>query len=88
MGRLPDCRDVGSLNRQVEKMGGVADAKRPKMLHVEHGETIWASSRRILALFDSVDCVSQRMGCMSGPEGYTFLNSYVSFLIPYLAENP
>ena len=57
VGRLPYCRDVSGLNRQVKQMGGVADAQWAKVLQMEHREIIWASSWRIFARLYSVDCV-------------------------------
>ena len=53
MGRLPNCRNVGSPNLQIEKVSGEADAEGSKMLHVKHSEAVGASSRRTFARLNS-----------------------------------
>ena len=54
VGRFPNRRDVSGPNRQIKEVSRKTDAQRPKMLHVEHCEAVWASSWRTFATFDGV----------------------------------
>ena len=78
MGRFPNCRYVGSPHRQIEEVGGIADAQGPNVLHMEHREAIRASRQRALTRSNGVDGVRLREGCVCAVQGVANFEIFVN----------